>query len=92
MKRFAAVLFGILLAVPALAAQPGTPEYTKLVELKKAQRAAREAEKANPGQKAKGFWQKEAERSGFAGTGAMFTNAIGGAIPLQKPKAWQKSE
>jgi hypothetical protein len=93
MKKFAAFcLLGILTAGTALAAEKGTPEYRRLVELKKAQRAQREAEKNNPAPKEKSFWQKEAERSGLAGTGAMFTHAIGGAIPLEKPKAWKKSE
>ena len=35
--------------------------------------------KAEPKGQAKGFWAREAERSGFAGTAAMFSNAIPGA-------------
>jgi hypothetical protein len=92
MKKSIFVLLGMLLVVPAFAAEKGTPEYQKLVELKKAQRAAREAEKTNPTEKPKGFWQREAERSGFAGTGAMFTNAVANVVPLEKPKAWQDSK
>jgi hypothetical protein len=41
-------------------------------------------------QKVKGFWQREAERSGFAGTGAMISNGISGAIPLAKPNSGKK--
>ncbi len=67
----------------ALAAQRGTPEYEKLKEYKKAQRE----KEAQPSANAKGFWQKEAERSGFAGTAAMFGNALGSAIPLDKPNS-----
>ena len=68
----------------ALAAQPGTPEYEKLKAYKKTQR-----EKKNSPATAneKGFWQKEAERSGFAGTAAMVGNAVSGAVPLDKPNS-----
>ena len=69
------------LSVPAWAAERGTPEYEKMKAYKEAQRQKRDAEKANPSAKPKGFWQKEAERSGFAGTGAMFGNAISGVVP-----------
>ena len=68
----------------ALSAQPGTPEYEKLKEYKKVQRE----KKKNPAPAGeKGFWQKEAERSGFAGTAAMFSNAVTGVIPLDKPNS-----
>ena len=91
MKKFLIVLLTGLLAntVPAMAAQRGTPEYDQLVEIKKAQRAEREKrrteEKTNPQAKPKNFWQREAERSGFAGTGAMFSNAVFNSIPLERP-------
>ena len=68
----------------AMAAQPGTPEYEKLKEYKKAQR---EKQKNPAASGEKGFWQKEAERSGFAGTAAMFGNAVSGVIPLDKPNS-----
>ncbi len=72
------------LAGLSLAAQPGTPEYEKLKAYKKAQRE----KKSNPSASSeKGFWQKEAERSGFAGTAAMFSNAVTGVIPLDKPNS-----
>ena len=68
----------------ALAAQPGTLEYEKLKAYKKTQRE----KKNNPAAaNEKGFWRKEAERSGFAGTAAMFGNAIAGAVPLDKPNS-----
>jgi hypothetical protein len=68
----------------AIAAQPGTSEYEKLKEYKKTQREKRN----NPAAAGeKGFWQKEAERSGFAGTAAMFGNAVTGVIPLDKPNS-----
>lgn len=70
-------------APAAIAATRGTPEYEKLKEYKKAQRE----KKPNPSPNAKGFWQKEAERSGFAGTAAMFGNAIAAAVPLDKPNS-----
>ncbi len=68
----------------ALAAQPGTPEYEKLKAYKKTQRE----NKNNPvAATEKGFWQKEAERSGFAGTAAMVGNAVAGVVPLEKPNS-----
>lgn len=63
-----------------MAAQRGTAEYQQMVELKKKQREEKKVRKADPSPNAKGFWAREAERSGFAGTGAMFANAI----PLPK--------
>ncbi len=72
------------LSVPVLAAERGTPEYEKMKEYKKAQR---ENKGSKPASTEKGFWQKEAERSGFAGTGAMFGNAISSVIPLDKPNS-----
>ncbi len=67
-----------------LASQPGTPEYEKLKEYKKEQREKR---KNPPAKTEKGFWQKEAERSGLAGTAAMFGNALSDAVPLDKPNS-----
>ena len=69
------------LSVPVSAAERGTPEYEKMKAYKQAQRQKKDTEKTNPSEKPKGFWQKEAERSGFAGTGAMFGNAISGVVP-----------
>ncbi len=66
------------------AAERGTPEYEKMKEYKKSQRE----KKASPAaSQEKSFWQKEAERSGLAGTAAMFGNAVAGAIPLDKPNS-----
>ena len=70
----------------AAAAQPGTPEYEKLKEYKKTQREKKNTPAAPTGGE-KGFWQKEAERSGFAGTAAMFGNAVSGVVPLDKPNS-----
>ncbi len=78
MKRYIALIAAIaavsLVASPAYAVSKNSPEYQRLVELKKKQRAERDAERANPSAKAKGFWAKEADRSGLAGTGAMLKN------------------
>lgn len=91
MRRLWSVLLVVLFltqgASVAFAAKRGTPEYEKLKEYKKTQKER----KANPSPNAKGFWQREAERSGFAGTAAMVSNAIGDAIPLDKPNS-RKSE
>ena len=70
----------------AAAAQPGTPEYEKLKEYKKTQREKKSAPAASTAGE-KGFWQKEAERSGFAGTAAMFGNAVSSVVPLDKPNS-----
>lgn len=75
-----------------VAAERGTPEYERLKEYKREQKAKREAEKANPSVKEKGFWQKEAERSGFAGTGAMFSNSIGRVLPFDAPNSRKSAE
>lgn len=78
------VLTMLLSQTFVLAAAPGTPEYEKLKEYKKAQREKKNSSAASS---EKGFWQKEAERSGFAGTAAMFGNAVSGAVPLDKPNS-----
>ncbi len=68
-------------------------EYEKMVAYKKAQREKREAEAKMPQvDKPKGFWRKEAERSGFAGTSAMFGNAITSLVPLDKPNSRKPKE
>jgi len=87
MKKITVVLLALFAAQGiALAAERGTPEYIKLKEYKNKQRAEREAEKANPTPKTpqSTFWSREAERSGFAGTGAMFANGINNLVPLDK--------
>ena len=81
---FLVILFLSNLLGFAAAAQPGTPEYEKLKEYKKNQREHR-TNPATVGEK--GFWQKEAERSGFAGTAAMFGNAVAAVAPLDKPNS-----
>ena len=80
-----AVLFifqgtGVALAIPR-----GTPEYEKMKEYKRLQREKKKD--PQPQGQAKGFWQKEAERSGFAGTAAMFGGVLGNAIPFEKPNS-----
>lgn len=84
-----AIVIGLLMGLtvtPAMATQRGTPEYEALKEYKNKQRAERDAKKADPAPKEKKntFWSREAERSGFAGTGAMFANGIDRVIPLEK--------
>lgn len=92
MRKLFAVLVMICMAqAPVLAAQRGTPEYEALKAYKKEQKEKKTREKADPSAKAKGFWQREAERSGLAGTGAMFSNAISNAIPLEKPNSGKQS-
>lgn len=74
-----------------MAAERGTDAYKKMAEYKKVQRE----KKANPKSQAsaeKGFWQKEAERSGFAGTAAMFGNAVSGILPLDKPNSRKETK
>ncbi len=90
MKKLTAMLISLFVAQGiALAAERGTPEYHQLKEYKNKQRAEREAEKANPTPKSQQstFWSREAERSGFAGTGAMFANGIQNIVPLDKPNS-----
>lgn len=97
MKRILAIAVSIVLlgTTASYAAQRGTAEYDQLVELKKQQRAERqkrrEEEKTNPQAKPKSFWQKEAERSGFAGTGAMFSNAVFNSVPVARPNSGKES-
>lgn len=80
-------VLGMQMTGVSSAAQRGTEEYNKLVEYKKAQREKKATEKTQGAPKEKNFWQREAARSGFAGTAAMFGNAIGGLIPLDKPNS-----
>lgn len=87
MKKAALVLGLILLTQGfAVAAERGTPEYDKMKEYKKAQREQRDREKTS-GEIKEGFWAREAKRSGFAGTGAMFGNGIASVVPLDKPNS-----
>jgi len=81
---FALFLFQSLGA--AWAAQRGTEEYKKLAEYKKAQH-----EKKASGTMEKNFWQKEAERSGLAGTVAAVGTLTTSVIPLEKPNSGKKS-
>ena len=66
MKKAAWVLSVLILtqAGAAFAAQPGTPEYEKMKELKKAQRMQRETAKASNKPEST-FWKREGERSGL---------------------------
>ena len=88
MKKFISILVLTVMACsPVFAAQKGTPEYDQLKVLKTKQREERAQKKANPVPKEKNFWQREAERSGLAGTSAMFTGVIAKAIPLEAPNS-----
>jgi ABC-type tungstate transport system permease subunit len=75
MKKNISILSVLILssAQAFAAAAPGTPEYEKMKEYKAAQRKAREDRKAGVAagteKKEPGFWDREAERSGFAQTG-----------------------
>ena len=92
MKKLLALLVMVLMFDgAALAAQRGTPDYEALKTYKRQQSEEKKTRKANPSSNAKGFWAREAERSGFAGTGAMFTNAISNAIPLDGPNSSKQS-
>ena len=94
MKRWIAILALAVFAAQgtALAAERGTAEYERLKEMKKARREEKAREQANPGSKEKGFWAKEAERSGFAGTGAMFRNAVFKVVPLDQPNSRKETK
>ena len=92
-KSLAVFLLLVLAAGPALAAQRGTAEYEKLKEYKKKkheEKVAASAEGAAP--KEKGFWQREGERSGFTGTGAMFTRGVSSAFPFEKPNSRKEAK
>ena len=95
MKRIVAFVIGALFFLgsygPAFAVQRGTPEYEKMKEYKRLQREKRNDPSAAPQGEAEGFWAREARRSGFAGTAAMFGNAITGAVPLDKPNSRKAS-
>ena len=95
MKKVMAVLWVLLASQGiALAAERGTPEYNALKEYKNKQRAQKETEKTNPSPKPKQstFWSREAERSGFAGTAAMFANGIHNLVPLDKLNSGKDSK
>lgn len=94
MKRslvFSVMVLFIFQGATAFAVQRGTPEYEKMKEYKRLQREKRNNPSANPQGEAEGFWAREAKRSGFAGTAAMFGNAVTGAIPLDKPNSRKAS-
>lgn len=92
MKRlFGFILIGILSVQGVSAAwamERGTPEYEKMKEYKRQQREKRLAMKTDPEaarSEEPSFWQKEAARSGLAGTAAMFGGVITNAVPFSKP-------
>ena len=96
MKKCIGILvLAVLVQAPVFAAERGTPEYDQLKAYKVKQRQEREQKKTQESsgqvQKEKNFWQREAERSGLAGTGAMFSQAISNAIPLDKMGSKKKS-
>jgi hypothetical protein len=66
---FVAVLFLTTSFGVAMAAQRGTPEYEKLKEYKKAQRAKKESAPATKSAVSE-FWKKEGDRSGLSQTGS----------------------
>ena len=85
MKRIIGLWVGLFLlqgATLAYASQPGTPEYEKMKEYKKSQR-----EKKAAGPVEKNFFQKEAERSGLAGSVMAVGHIAGSVVPLEKPNA-----
>lgn len=95
MRNFLAGLFLTLVLISSselcFAAQRGTPEYQKLVEYKRLKREEKEKRAQGVVPPAEpGFWQKEGERSGLSATGRMFGNALGNAMPLDKPNSGKK--
>ena len=82
-----AFICSVQMSVIAQAAQPGTPEYQRMVEYKKAQREKKAVAKTQGIRQEPNFWQREASRSGLAGTAAMFGHAVGGVVPLDKPNS-----
>lgn len=94
MKKMIAVLvLAVLIQSAAFASTQSAADYEELKAYKKAQREKKAQEKANlpSGGQKQGFWAREASRSGFAGTGAMFSNAIFTAVPLNKPNSGKKA-
>ena len=66
------VLFVIAFGFTAYAATPGTPEYDEMKKIKAEQRARREELRRNPAPEpppGSTFWDREAQRSGFAKSG-----------------------
>ena len=92
MKKVVALFLFVLLASPAIAAQRGTPEYEALKAYKKTQHEKKEHEKTEPSAHVKGFWQREAERSGLAGTAAMCSTSITNVLPLAKPNSGKEAK
>ena len=85
MKKVAAILVvGLLAQGTAFAAARGTAEYEQLKAYKKMKREQKANGPIEAAPKEKGFWQREAERSGFAGTGAMLTNTVTSVLPFDK--------
>ena len=85
MKRIIWFWVGLFLlqgATSAYALQRGTPEYEKMKEYKKAQH---EKKASSPVEK--NFFQKEAERSGLAGSVMAIGHIAGSVVPLEKPNA-----
>ena len=93
MKKVIVVLIlAGLIQGSAFASDSKTADYERLKEYKRAQRELKAKEKADPSvKKESGFWAREASRSGFAGTGSMFSNAVSSVVPLDKPNSRKKA-
>lgn len=87
MKKIVMILALVMLVQGVASAET---DRERLIAYKKQQRELKEREKANPSPKAKGFWAREASRSGLAGTGAMLTGAVSSVVPLDKPNSRKK--
>lgn len=94
MKKAVGIFFIFLMGMSdvALAADRGSAEYQRLVEVKRAQREKKAAAKAQGLPAEKNFWQREASRSGLAGTAAMFGNVVSGVVPLDKPNSRKNND
>ena len=79
MRKWMVFLLLVAFASPAFAAQRGTPEYEQLKAMKKKEREAKaQKSTSDTSSNASTFWQREAERSGFAGTGKALGSSISG--------------
>ena len=85
------IILFLALTVLVQSAAFAETDRERLIAYKKQQRELKEREKANPSPKAKGFWAREASRSGFAGTGAMLSGAVFSVVPLDKPNSKRES-
>lgn len=88
MKKTALIMIALGLTLSAASAHAGNNGV--LQSNPAAGQENKKVRKADPSSNAKGFWAREAERSGFAGTAQMIGKGLGNATPFGAANSGKK--